>query len=110
MLNFLGSKSSDEDWSPVPYDLEHFSWGDLGNIYFEIGISIVSSPAVQPADDGHDVKPGEVSNSSVVDSIQHVDLSPSDISLMFVVYSVLIEPVVEVRLEIDVVSEVTRPC
>jgi hypothetical protein len=110
LLNFLSSKSSDEDWSTIPYDLEHFSWRDLGNIDFEIGISIVSSPAVQPADDGHNVKPSEVSNGCVVDSIQHVDLSPSDISLVFVVYSVLVEPVVEVSLEIDVVSEVTRPC
>lgn len=110
ILNLLGSKSSNEDGCSVPDDLQYFSRWDFGDIDFKIGISIISCPSIESADDSDDVESCQVGHGSVVDCAQHVDLSPSDIGLVLIVDSIFIEPVIESGFEVDVISEVSGSC
>ncbi len=55
LLHFLGSESSDEDRGAVPDDLQDLSRRYFRDIDLEIGISVIPCPAVESADDGHNV-------------------------------------------------------
>lgn len=105
----MGSQSSNKDWSSVPYDLEDFPWWNFRNINFKIGVSIIPSPPIESADDGHNVEPSEIGKSSVVYCIEHIDLSPTYVGFVLIMDSVLVEPVVKVGLEVDMVSEISWP-
>jgi hypothetical protein len=106
LLNFLSSKPSNEDRSSVPDDLKNLSWGDFRDIDLKISVTIVSGPSIESADDSNCIESGKVGHGCVIDCAQHVDLGPSDIGLVLIVHSVLVEPVVKVGLEVDVISEV----
>jgi len=86
--------------------LKNFSWRNFRDVNLEVCVAIVAGPAVEPANDGDSVETAKVGDSSVVDCAEHVNLGASDVSFVFVVDSVLIEPVVDGGLEVDVVSEV----
>lgn len=107
LVHLCSGQSSDENGSAVPDNLEDLSWRNFGNIDFEIGISVVASPPVEPADDGESVETTHVCESGVEDCAEHVDLGSSNVGFVLVVDSVLVEPVVDVGLEVDVVSEVS---
>ena len=106
LVHFLGGEPADEDGRAVPDDLQHLSGRDLGDVDLEVGVPVVPGPAVEPADDCHCVEPGEVGHRGVVDCAEHVGLGPPDLGLVLVVDPVLVEPVVEGGLEVDVVAEV----
>lgn len=93
-------------------ELHDFTRGKCRNVDFRVGISFVSLPSIETADDTHTVESGEGEQTTVVNSVQSVDLSSSNVGFVFVVSSVLIEPVIDVDLEINVVTEVagTRRC
>lgn len=110
LVDFLSSQSSNEDWCSVPNNLKDFSWRNLRDLDFEIGVTIVTGPSVKSSNDCNCVKAAEVGKSCIVDGAEHVDLGSTDVSLMFVVDPVLIEPVIDVGFEIDVISEVAGSC
>lgn len=70
LVDFLSSKSSDEDWSAVPDNLENLSRRETGNVDFHVGIPVVSSPAVEPADDSDCVESGEIEEAAVYNSVE----------------------------------------
>ena len=102
-------ESSDEDGGSVPDNLEDLSGRDFGDIDLKIGIPIVPGPPIEPSDNSDCVEPAKVGESGIEEGTEHIDLSPSDVGLVFVVDSVLVEPVIDVGLEVDVVSEVAGP-
>lgn len=108
LFDFLLSESSDEDWSTIPHNLNHLCGREFGNVDLHVGVSIVSRPAVESADCADCVQSGEVKHACVVDGAEGVKLGSSDVSFCLVVDSVLIEPVVDGGLEIDVIAEVSR--
>lgn len=107
LLNLILSKSSDEDWDTVPDDLHDFGGWELSNIDFHVGISIVSLPSIESSDDSESIDSGEGQETSIIDGSQGIDLSSLDIGFMFVVDSVFIEPVINVNLEVKMVTEVS---
>jgi len=109
LMNFLSCQSSNEYWNTVPDDLKDLSRRNLWNIDFKIGVSVVSSPSVESSNDSDCVKSCEISQGSIVYSTQHVNLSSSDVSLLFIMHSILIEPIIESYFEINMISEVSRP-
>ena len=90
--------------------MQDFGRGDFGDVDFEIGISIISCPSVESADECDCIESCQVGHGGVVDCTQHVDLSPSDVSLVLIVDSIFIEPVIESGFEVDVISEVSGSC
>lgn len=102
-------ESSDENGGSVPDNLEDLSGRDFGDIDLKIGIPIVPGPAVEPSDGGDCIEPAKVGEGGIEEGTEHIDLSSPDVGLVFIVNSVLVEPVIDVGLEIDVVSEVARP-
>ena len=102
-------ESSDEDGGSVPDNLEDLSGRDFGDIDLKIGIPIVPGPPIEPSDNSDCVEPAKVGESGIEEGTEHIDLSPPNIGLVFVVDSVLVEPVIDVGLEVDVVSEVAGP-
>ena len=82
------------------------TWRNLSDIELVISIPIVSSPPIQPANHTHDVQPHIAQHSTVEKSIQEIELGPLNISLPLAVVSILLEEVIDVCLEVDVVSEV----
>ncbi len=107
LFDLFGGESSDEDWSAVPDDLDDFGWRKFWNVDFHVSVSVVPGPSGHSADCRNGIKSCEVQHTSVVNSTECVKLSSSDLSLVFVVYSVFIEPVIDSGLEIDMVAEVT---
>lgn len=107
LLDLILSKSSDEDWDTVPDDLHDFGGWELSNIDFHVGISIVSLPSIESSDDSESIDSGEGQETSIIDGSQGIDLSSLDIGFMFVVDSVFIEPVINVNLEVKMVTEVS---
>ncbi len=110
LLDFLVCQSADEDGSAVPHNLQHLAGRNLGNVDFEVGVSVVACPSVETADDCDCVETGEVGHGGVVDCAEHVNLRAADVGLLLIVDSVLVEPVVEGHFEVDVVAEVAGPC
>lgn len=106
LMNFLGGQSSDENGGSVPHNLENLSGGEFGDIDLHIGIPVVPGPTIKSANESDGVKSGEVDEPCIDCSIEHIDLSPSNVGLMLVVDSVLVEPVINSGDEIDVVSKV----
>lgn len=107
LLDLILSKSSDEYWDTVPDDLHDFGGWELSNIDFHVGISIVSLPSIESSDDSESIDSGEGQETSIIDGSQGIDLSSLDIGFMFVVDSVFIEPVINVNLEVKMVTEVS---
>jgi len=95
LVDFLSCQSSDKDWSSIPNNLHDLSGRNLGNVDFEISISIVSSPSIQSSNDGHSIESAKVGNTCIIQCAEHVDLSSTNVGLMFVVDSVLVEPVIK---------------
>lgn len=87
MLDFSLSQSTDEDWNTVPDNLEDFSWWQLRNITFQIGISIVSLPAVESTNNGYGVEPGKAQKCAVVDGTEGIQMSSPDLCFVFIMYS-----------------------
>ena len=69
---------------------------------------MIPGPSVESTNDSESVKSTHISHRGVEDSTEHVYLCSSDVSLVLIVNSVLIEPVVNVSLEVNVISEVSR--
>ena len=109
LVDFGRSQSSDENGSSVPDDLENFSWGDFRNINLEVGISVIPGPSIEPADDSEGVESAHIGHTSVEEGAEHVYLGSSDVGLVLVVDSVFVEPVVDVGLEVDMVTEISGP-
>jgi hypothetical protein len=106
LVNLGSGQSSDENRGTVPDNLEHFSGREVGDVDFHVGVPVVPLPSVEPADDTDGVEPGEVHEGSVINGTESIDLGPSNFSLVLVVDSVFIEPVVDGGLEVDMVSEI----
>jgi hypothetical protein len=106
LVDLLVGEPADEDGCAVPDDLEDLSGRNCGDINLKIGVPVVAGPAVESPDHSHRVQPTEVGHRGVIDCAQHIDLGAPDVGLVLVMDSVLIEPVVDVSLEVDVVSEV----
>lgn len=109
LLDLFSCESSDKDWSSVPDDLDDFSRWEFRNIDLHVSVSVVSGPSGQSSDGSNGVESCKVQHTSIVDGTESIQLSSSDFGLVFVMYSVLVEPVIEGRLEIDVITEVSRP-
>ena len=86
-LDFVGSDSSNEDRSTIPNELHAFTRGKGTNINFRVSISFVSLPSIKTANHTHSIESSEGEQTTVVDSVQCVDLSTTDISLVLVVCS-----------------------
>ena len=108
LVNFLCCKSSNEDWNTIPNDLKHLSWRNFRDINLEICISIISCPSIKSAYNTNCIKSCEIRQCSVIHCTQHIYLSSPDISLLLIVYSILIEPVIEGNFKIDMISEISR--
>mmetsp|Transcript_24605 Transcript_24605/g.38213 ORF Transcript_24605/g.38213 Transcript_24605/m.38213 type:complete len:206 (-) Transcript_24605:145-762(-) len=107
-LHLGDSKSSHEDDLTVPGGLEDLTRGQLGDIELLVGVSDISGVGVHlGVDDG-----GEgLHKEDVVgedESLEHIDLSSLDfvVSVLLVPQSVLIEPVVDLGLGVERISEV----
>lgn len=87
-------KSSDEDGSSVPNNLNCFGRWQFRDINFHIGISIVSGPTVHSADGTDGVQSGKVEHTCVVDCTEGIQLGSTDIRFVLVMDSVLVKPVV----------------
>ena len=106
----LGSgESSDENGSSIPDDLKDFSGRNFRNINFEISISVIPSPSIESAYDSEGVESAHISHTCVEEGTEHVYLGSSDIGLVLVMDSVFIEPIVDVSLEVDMITEVSWP-
>lgn len=101
------SESSDENWDTIPDDLHDFSWWELSNIDFHISISIVSLPSVKSSNNSESIDSSEGQETSIVDSSQSIDLSSLDFGFVLVVDSVFIEPVINIDLEVKMVTEIS---
>jgi len=108
LVNFLGCQSSDKDRGSIPNNLHDLSWRNLRNIDFEISISIISSPSIQSSNDGYSIESAKVGDTCKIQCAKHVDLSSTNVGLVLVVYSVLVEPVIKCWFEINMVSEISR--
>ena len=98
-----------KDGCPVPDNLEHFSGRELRDIDFHVGISVVAGPPVESADGADHEQSGDVEPTSEQHSAEGVHLGSSDVCFVLVMGSVLVEPVIDVRLEINVVTKVAGP-
>ena len=86
-LDLVSSDSSNEDRSTIPNKLHAFTRGKSTNINFRVSISFVSLPSIKTANNTHSIESSEGEQTTVVDSVQCVDLSTTDISLVLVVCS-----------------------
>ena len=102
-------ESPDEDGSSVPDDLKDLAWWDFRDINFKVGVSVVPSPSIEPSNEGYCIEPTKIGEASVVECTKHIYLGSPDVSFMLVVDSVLVEPIIDVGLEIDVISKVSGP-
>jgi len=108
IFNFRESQSSNEDDFTVPSSLEAFTLWELGDIKFLVWISNISSSSdhltVDDGDDGLDTE--DVRGED--ESLEHVHLSSLDlvVSVLLVPESVLIEPVINLGLGVEWISEV----
>lgn len=107
LLDLFCGESSDKNGCAVPDNLDNLGRWQFRNIDFHISVPIISGPSSQSTNGSNGIKPGEVQHTSIVNSTQGIKLGSSDFSLMLIIYSVFIEPVVNGRLEIDMVTEVT---
>jgi hypothetical protein len=76
---------TDEDWLPVPDDLQDLSGRELRDIDLQIGIPIVALPAIHAPNAADGVEAGKGQEAAVVDGCQSVDLGPADVRLVLVV-------------------------
>ena len=108
IFDFSKSKSSNEDDLTVPGGLEDFTRWEFRDIKFLIRISDVSSVSdhlrVDNGGDGLDTN--DVSGED--ETLHHVHLGSLDfvVFIMFVPESVFIEPVINLSLSIDWITEV----
>ena len=109
-MYLLSSQSSNENWSSIPYNLQDLSGRNFRNIDFKISISIVPCPSVKSANDGYYIESCKISNSGIVDGIEHVNLSSTYVGFMLIVDSVLIKPVIEISLKINMISKISWSC
>ena len=109
LVHFMGSKSSYKYWSSIPYNLQNLSRRKFWYLYLHISISIISSPSVESSNESNSIKSCKVDQTCIDSSIQNIDLSSTNISLMFVIDSVLIKPVIDCWDKINVISEVSWP-
>ena len=107
LLNFSVGKSSNEDWLTVPDDLHNLTWWQFRDIHFHVCIFIVSLPAVQSSDDTDSVGSSKGKETSIVDGGEDVELGSSDIGFVLIVNSVFVKPVIDLNLEVDVVTKVS---
>jgi hypothetical protein len=109
LVDFRSSQSSDKNGSSIPHNLEDFSWRNFGDINLEIGISVIPSPSIEPANESEGIETSQVGHTGIEEGAEHVYLGSSDIRLVLVVDSVFLEPIVDVGFEVDVVTEVSGP-
>jgi len=110
-LRHLGlGQSSDEDELTVPGGLHNFTGRKFADIDFLVSISDVTSSSDHlVVDDGEDgLESKNVAGQD--ETLQHVDLGSLDlvVSVFLVPQSVLIEPVIGLRLGVEGIAEVGR--
>lgn len=110
LLDLLTCQPSYEHRSSVPHNLKHFGRRQLADVHFHVGVAVVSGPPIQSAHEPNGVESGEVEGCSKEHRTEGVDLGAADIGLMFVVDSVLVEPVIDGGFKVDMITEVSRPC
>jgi len=108
IFNFSEGKSSNEDDLTVPSSLEAFTWWELRDIEFLVGVSNVSGSGDHLVIDNSDNGLDSNNVSWKDESLHHVHLSSLDfiVSVFFVPESILIKPVIGLGLGIKRISEV----
>ena len=108
VLDLSHGKSSNEDDFTVPGGLENFSWWELTDVHFLVGVSDVSGVSDHlVVDDGNDgLDTNDVGGDD--ESLEHVHLSSLDliVFILLVPESVLIKPVIGLGLGVKWVTEV----
>lgn len=107
LFDFLLGESSNEDWSTIPNDLNDLRRREFWNINLHVSVSIVSRPSVQSSNRTDGVQSRKIQHPCIVHGTYGVKLSSSDVSFSLVMDSVLIEPVVDGWLEINMITEVS---
>lgn len=108
LVNLSLSEPSDEDWCSIPDNLQNLGWWEFRNIDFHVCIPVVSSPSIHSADDSNDIELRKVQPSSEEDCTESIHLRSANISFMFIMNPILIEPVINRGFEIDVIPEIAR--
>ena len=83
------------------------TWRNLTDVEFGVCVSVVSLPSVQSSDHSERVDSGVRKQSAVEECVQNVRLGSLELHVALVVSSVLLEEVINIRFEVDVVSEVS---
>lgn len=107
-LDLSHGQSSDKNEFTIPRSLQDLSWWELRDIYLLVGVSDVSGVGdhlrVDNVEDGFDTN----HIAWEYESLQHVNLSSSDliISILFIPGSIFVEPVVCLGPNLEWVTEV----
>ena len=95
LLDFFSSESSDKDGSSIPDNLNNLSRREIRNVDFHVSVPVIPGPSSQSSNGCNGIESGEVEHTSIVDSTEGIKLRSLDLCFMFVVYSILIEPVID---------------
>lgn len=112
MLYFLLSQSSNKNWFSIPDYLHHFTRRQVTNINFHISVSIISFPSGKNSNDGKGSQSHHRHQATSSQSIDHVYLSSSDISVshLLIMDSIFVKPIIYLHLHVNVVSKIRRSC